>query len=184
MFLWPQLPQREELCPESVQQTSLICCPFVFSRQAKLGLLLCSLLPPFALGRAIHPAKRGLSDRLLWCGPPVVLMHGQWGSTADWETFTPFAEGSDPRFYVRNASYDTGLGTLITASDPVHNTAFRQQATSSALGLAFNAPVVRGQIELALENYRDAGVAAAQVDVVAHSMGGLIIRKAKRLSRF
>jgi len=43
----------------------------------------------------------------------------------------------------------------------------------SALGFAYNAPMVLAQLEKSIKNFRGAqNIASAQVDIVAHSMGG------------
>ncbi len=56
------------------------------------------------------------------------------------------------------------------------------QARANALGFAYNAPLVLGQIHGLIANFKGGknpaavSVAAVQADVVAHSMGGLITR--------
>jgi pimeloyl-ACP methyl ester carboxylesterase len=95
--------------------------------------------------------------------PPVVLVHGLWGSEDSWNRFGPLTTGpgsgppSDPRFFVRRVDY----------------------RETNAASLAVNAPQVLEQIHMIIEEEFKATekVAAVQADVVSHSMGGLIVRQ-------
>jgi uncharacterized repeat protein (TIGR01451 family) len=118
--------------------------------------------------------------------PPVVLVHGFTSTPSYWDGFTPLVSGAanpippstgDPRFFLRRADYshdvtifyDLELGDDITVK-------------ASDLGFQYNAGPVFNQFEAFLQEYRQLApqgsvpVAAAQVDVVGHSMGGLITR--------
>lgn len=81
--------------------------------------------------------------------PPVVLVHGLWDDPLAWRM--PILD--DPRFAVHHASYD------------------------SVIHLADNAPGVPSlairDARLALQNQH---IAATQVDVVAHGIGGILAR--------
>ena len=85
--------------------------------------------------------------------PPVVLVHGLWGFRGSWNRFFPLL--SAPIFTVFLADYES----------------------SNAHGLDFNRPIVAAQLKRAVAEFKTAEqVAAVQADVVAHSMGGLVVR--------
>ena len=85
--------------------------------------------------------------------PPVVLVHGLWGSPASWNRFFP----------------------LLSA--PIFTMSLADYADSNARGLDFNARIVAAQLKEAVAGFKTAEqVAAVQADVVAHSMGGLLVR--------
>ncbi len=116
--------------------------------------------------------------------PPVMLVHGLWGGMSDWNTFTTFI--TDQRFNVSLANYDYAIGGSITASVPGgYAPAILASASGNALGFDFNAPLVLSEIQAAVQNFRQANnAAAAQMDVVAHSMGGTITRTLQNLPGF
>jgi pimeloyl-ACP methyl ester carboxylesterase len=115
--------------------------------------------------------------------PPVVLVHGLWGTSANWDTFTPFI--SDSRFSVTRAFYDYPISGVVSASSPGYSSDVLSKASSNALGFAFNAPIVLTEIQEAVVAFRQANnAAAAQVDVIAHSMGGTITRTLENLAAF
>lgn len=109
--------------------------------------------------------------------PPVLLVHGIWGRRSNWDHFTPF--NSDPRFLiVARADYRQPL-IPVSSSDPAYD--FPIIAQSSALGFALtaspNPALVLADIDKAAASFRKkANAAGVQVDVVAHSMGGLVTR--------
>jgi hypothetical protein len=112
-----------------------------------------------------------------------VLVHGLWGSPSDWDTFQPLI--SDSRLFIKRAGYDFPLAGTISASTPVYPAAVLEEASRSALGFAFNAPLVLAHIELTLADFRlNKNVATVQVDVAAHSMGGTVTRTAHKLPGF
>lgn len=118
--------------------------------------------------------------------PPVVLIHGLWGSWQDWNNFSPLVRGPnnvDSRFYVGRVSYDLPIGPLITDSSPRYDPSLvALRAKSNSLGFEFNAPVVLAQTDGWIENFKQGNnpvgipAAAVQADIVAHSMGGDIAR--------
>jgi pimeloyl-ACP methyl ester carboxylesterase len=115
--------------------------------------------------------------------PPVVLVHGLWGDTTDWNGFMSLS--NDPRFFVRTARYTNLLGEGLTASVPAYNADILRMARQNTLGFALNAPNVLMQIVQFITAYRtQQNVAGEQADVVAHSMGGVITRTAEYLSDF
>lgn len=128
----------------------------------------------------------------LW-RPPVILVHGLWGDSWDWDNFTPFVSSTsgtpgDPRFNdpssysVHRAKYNypISVSDLVPFVLPLG-----PPATSNSLGLEFNAPVVLLQIQEAIQDFRQLKQAAAvQADVVAHSMGGTLTRRLAYLSGY
>lgn len=92
--------------------------------------------------------------------PPVVLIHGIWSNPTTWDFFNvsstqSFANPQDPRFHIYRANY----------------------RRTNADGFAINAPIVLGQIENYIAQFKkNAQVAAVRADIVAHSMGGDITR--------
>jgi len=100
------------------------------------------------------PALSGFVDvqPLVLQRPPVVLVHGLWGESAQYRWRLPLLD--DPRISVRTASYDS--------------TAHLSSATASA---AISSAVLSAR----LEQQNDA-IAGSQVDLVAHGSGGLLAR--------
>jgi pimeloyl-ACP methyl ester carboxylesterase len=112
--------------------------------------------------------------------PPLVLVHGIWGEPGSWYNFQPLI--GDARFSPIRYSDYSKQSYLLDSSNPAYD--FLIVATGADLGLAPNAPFVRADIRTAIEGARTAiqggqknGVAVLQADVVAHSMGGIIVRK-------
>lgn len=121
--------------------------------------------------------------------PPVIMIHGLWSSSQAWLNFTPFY--GDGRFAQALADYSIPTAGGISATDPNYPWFIPMSSiTTSALGFSYNAPTVLVEIEEALVTFRSGqavgmtqgavawpgGVAATQVDAVAHSMGGNIVR--------
>ncbi len=89
--------------------------------------------------------------------PPIMLVHGLWSNHRTWDSFVPLSDGSDLRFQTYRANY----------------------APSEALGITKVSSVYLEQLWRALDAFRrNHSVASAQVDLVAHSMGGLVARAA------
>jgi hypothetical protein len=90
--------------------------------------------------------------RITIARPPVVLVHGLWGSDRSWDSFNPLI--TDPRFVVLRVNY-----------------------REHAAGFSVNAPDVGLQTSSLIMDYKaHKHVAAVQADVVTHSMGGLLVR--------
>jgi len=84
--------------------------------------------------------------------PPVVLIHGLWSDEHAWENF-----------FVRN--------------DDFHTTVRRGYGGTNDASFSVNVPNAKAFIEEAIEKSReDKQYATTQVDVIAHSMGGLLAR--------
>jgi pimeloyl-ACP methyl ester carboxylesterase len=83
--------------------------------------------------------------------PPVVLMHGLWSSPSAWD-----------------ASFDR--------NDAAHTTVRGDYKSTNASHFSVNVGAVKKAIDNALKQFRANMNAATQVDVVGHSMGGILTR--------
>lgn len=125
--------------------------------------------------------------------PPVILVHGLWGSSSDWDHFSPLFSklgGADPRFHIGFVDYSgPPKDVTIVGSDPDYSglpasggLAILTSAGSSSLGFQYNAAGVLAELVkqvMAFKNGKNPvglRVAAVQADIVAHSMGGDIAR--------
>jgi pimeloyl-ACP methyl ester carboxylesterase len=106
--------------------------------------------------------------------PPVVLVHGLWENRADWNRFTPLVGDPRGRFALAKANYDIKLSA--SNSQPEYTPDILRSVSSNAFGFSPNAPLVLADINRAINDSKTNGIATAQVDVVAHSMGGTITR--------
>lgn len=116
-------------------------------------------------GREIRiNSSNGVGDTAIYAlrlyTPPVVLVHGMWSSPDAWGTFA-------------NGLRSRGFYNIVAAdySDYSHLT-FDPESDESLPGR--NA--VKTAIDLSLQFYELGGVVATQVDVVGHSLGGLMAR--------
>ena len=91
--------------------------------------------------------------------PPVLLVHGLWDSEAGWDWFAPRL--SDLGFDVFRVSYPNFSSFHPEIPIPVN--------------LPVSAVADR-IVNHVLPSMRDAGIAATQVDVISHSLGGLVTR--------
>jgi pimeloyl-ACP methyl ester carboxylesterase len=124
--------------------------------------------------------------------PPVLLVHGLWSGPDTWSHFdglnmsSTTANTPSGQFWVRRAVYNQPLNVI--SSDPQYGPGASFDVSS--MGLQYDAPVVQGELFKALDDFRKGQnpayepVAAAQADVVAHSMGGLIVRAMQSRSDF
>src|ERR1035441_5047727 len=130
--------------------------------------------------------------------PLVVGVHGIFDSGHLFDHFLYTKDGQpdptgqpDPRFVFKTVSYDRSLagqisftGTVLYGSSgyPGASNALATKANENQLGLAYNAPRVHDRIRQEIDRFRTLGLggatplAAVQADVVAHSMGGTIVR--------
>jgi len=115
--------------------------------------------------------------------PPLGLIHGLWGSPDSWDDFTPLI--TDPRFTIGRADYSQVIGGQIKSYQPSYPSWAQssiKNAQASSLGFAYNAPRVLKQLAAFVNQFKNGAnpdgipVAAVQVDIVGHSMGGDITR--------
>ena len=105
--------------------------------------------------------------------PPVVLVHGLWGDPSAWDQFRAI---SSPQFSVSKANYSQSV-SLYSSIPSDYSDATLAMARANSLGFSYNAPKVLQQIQQAISEFRMTNNAAgAQADIVAHSMGGLVVR--------
>lgn len=83
--------------------------------------------------------------------PPVVLMHGLWSKPSAWDSS-----------FVRN--------------DASHTTVAGNYQATNASHFSANVPRVKEALDNALAQFRSSQNAATQVDVIGHSMGGILTR--------
>lgn len=123
--------------------------------------------------------------------PPLILIHGLWGSAASWDNFTPLI--TDTRFSIVRADYSAVIGPQIASYKPSYPSwavSSLQNAQQNSLGFAYNAPIVGKQLATAITQFKTGAnpesipVAAVQSDVVAHSMGGDITRTLPEFAQF
>ena len=93
------------------------------------------------------------SSALLILRPPVFFVHGLWGDPGTWDQWNKYLMGMVNGISTYKADYESTNG----------------------LGVDRNTPTVLAQAQGALQSFRDANsAAAAQLDFIVHSMGGLI----------
>jgi pimeloyl-ACP methyl ester carboxylesterase len=123
--------------------------------------------------------------------PPLGLIHGLWGSPASWDEFTPLI--TDPRFSIARANYSAVIGGQIKSYKPAVPSwaaSSIKSAQQNSLGFAYNAPIVLQQLSAFVNEFKTGTnpigipVAAVQVDIVAHSMGGDITRTFPQVKGF
>lgn len=128
--------------------------------------------------------------------PPVVFVHGLWDDPIEWNTFPLYSQQFwKAMFSSRKASYNVPLTNPFIVSAPmtaVPNspsypaTLLKTEGNVNQLGFDFAAPFVTGTIQEAITDFRGGAnaekvpAAAAQADVVGHSMGGLVARQITR----
>ena len=114
-----------------------------------------------------------------------MLIHGLWGEWNDWNNFKPLVKGKasvDQRFHVERVSYDWDIGSTISSSIPQYTAASMSNAKANSMGVQYVTPHVLTQVAKAIEKFKSGDnpvnlpVASVQVDVIAHSMGGVITR--------
>lgn len=134
------------------------------------------------------PDKPPLQLPITIARPPVILVHGLWADPSAFDNFDPLID--DSRFTVSRASYNQVIPN-VTQIDPVYashpSTAVKNQydqplIRANSLGFEYNANSVLAQINNFIAVYRHhEHIAATTADVVAHSMGGDVVRTIYRL---
>jgi pimeloyl-ACP methyl ester carboxylesterase len=117
--------------------------------------------------------------------PPVVLVHGYaTNSDLTWKDFEPFdgLNTSLVRTYRADYGGTFGLFSFVEATTPTTTPNELPDIRRSHLGFSWNQPDVASQVRSYISEYKEgdnslsAPVAAVQADVVAHSMGGLVVK--------
>jgi pimeloyl-ACP methyl ester carboxylesterase len=134
--------------------------------------------------------------------PPIVLVHGFWDSQHLWNSFPLYRNlawnnNDVVRFSIERANYDIPLTATWgspTADTTDWSTTYLPsdlaKANANQLSFTYNAPRVFNNIQDAIADFRNGGnvlgkpAAAAQADVVAHSMGGLVAREISMLPQY
>jgi pimeloyl-ACP methyl ester carboxylesterase len=115
---------------------------------------------------AREPGKAG-SVRLRVENPPVLLVHGLWSNSATWDGLRTYLEQKDHTICSEpECIVNYGAEQPAPSFDPRATTADDQFAVNHLIEKTANT----------LNTIRAEGLAVAQVDVVAHSLGGLIAR--------
>jgi pimeloyl-ACP methyl ester carboxylesterase len=113
---------------------------------------------------------------------PIILVHGLWGAPDDWFSFSGVVDNQ--LLWHRMARYDDNQPPAIDHSEPPYPKSKLANVTGSSLGLSFNAPHVLDQVASAILEFRTTKkAAAAQADIVAHSMGGVVSRTLFKLQK-
>jgi len=117
--------------------------------------------------------------------PPVVLLHGLWSNSSEtWNKFKPLvtgADSSDSKFYVARIDYSARVPN-VTATDPSLSADDMAHIKANSVGLQYSASAVADKINVHLWDFKKGknpggiAVAAVQVDVIGHSLGGLMAR--------
>ena len=117
-----------------------------------------------------------VSQQVWTIRPPVVLVHGLWSSPDAWNNFSPTSNNSLWNVMFKSAAnYNFGVSGVTATSPPYAITPTGVNANT--LGFAFNAPTVLNAVLKAIGAFETVyNVAAVQADVVAHSLGGAIVR--------
>ena len=115
-----------------------------------------------ALGeRQIVITAGSQSAHVIVIRPPVLLIHGIWADSSSWNHFSALI--ADSRFNVWAADY----------------------GQSNSMEISYNESIVFGQLTVVRDMFEHQHSAAvSQVDIVAHSMGGLIARAMLQDPRF
>ena len=95
--------------------------------------------------------KKKIKINIAVCRPPVMLVHGFLGSTATWSKLSD---------YLQSKKFDTYLGDYGATGQSIE-------------GLSL---ILRNDIQIEKNDYAKSNIKLAKVDIVGHSMGGLIAR--------
>lgn len=116
--------------------------------------------------------------------PPVVLVHGYAVGSSSWQYLATLRD-DDPRFTVFAVDYGErlqGTAQALQSTTPSVGADQLPYVRRSHLGFTHNTPGVALQVKGFLESYRqganpwNAPIASIKADVIAHSMGGLVMR--------
>lgn len=123
---------------------------------------------PQGSGSPVTFAQAGLAPRvhLTLVQPPVLLLHGLWGDETSLTSTYDFLGAAAPWKYNPTNPAD-GLRTGLLRGSYVANKAFDSLT---------NQLKMRSAVERLLEEQKSLGIVGGRIDVVAHSMGGLVSR--------
>ena len=115
--------------------------------------------------------------------PPVVLVHGLWSGPDSWSNFNPYNGLTAWALTVKGyANYNRPVPG-VTATTPSYF--LTPAVNANALGFTYNAQGIIDKIQATISDFKNqTNAAAAQADVIAHSMGGDIARTIPTLSTF
>jgi pimeloyl-ACP methyl ester carboxylesterase len=126
-----------------------------------------------AVGRSINGTP--ISDaRIVLSVPPVVLVHGMWGSPQSWGYIGPYLERNHTLF-VGYADYSNNSASSF---DP-HNDFDDRKYEIGGYAISqknTGALEVSDIIHILINDVRDRGFACASTDAIGHSLGGLMIK--------
>lgn len=115
------------------------------------------------INMAFTPTSGGAVNQSVTLGigrPPVVVIHDLWSNCTSWIDNT---------------------GSIMSSNIPPQNQPFTVSCASydatSQKGLLANRTFVAEYVTQALEKQRQTGVAATQVDVIGHGLGGVLARR-------
>ncbi|MFK5892278.1 MAG: PQQ-binding-like beta-propeller repeat protein [Pseudomonadota bacterium] len=127
---------------------------------------------PYPITIKAHNVRGTTSKNFNLLPPPITLVHGVWSSKSAWENeLSSTSGGNTPSF--KNQLTNLGYSVhLVDHSDIA--------SSAGSFDPNINSPVIERFIEQGVnqvrKQFRDSGVAISQVDVIGHSMGGLISR--------
>ncbi|MBX2920706.1 MAG: T9SS type A sorting domain-containing protein [Chitinophagaceae bacterium] len=113
-------------------------------------------------GVGVNDASRKYFAKIRLMPPPIVLVHGMWSNPASWDAdgFSLYLKNAG-YFNIHKADYEAYNHTTFDPTDP--ESIFGRMAVYDAIN--------RG-----LKQYMESGIFSAKVDVVGHSLGGLMAR--------
>ena len=122
-------------------------------------------------------------QRLTLHRPPVVMVHGVWSKSDVWLKSDDKDKRPGLEPYLKRAGYSQRWLTRVDysckgcdKSDPNYGAVGSFDPAASNIQDQFNVVQLISSVREALAKVRQSNIAVTQVDIVAHSMGGLIAR--------
>ncbi len=107
-------------------------------------------------------ASQDLTQKIKLKRPPVVLIHGLWADLNVW--------------------YDSGFVSILKSSIPAIEIITPTYANASHFSNNFS--IINSFLKSEIRRIRNSGIAISQVDVITHSMGGVLSRLITQSSNF